>query len=82
MSYEKVAQAKRKIIGTKQTLKALKSGSVLEVVVALDADPLVTKKIIDLAELHKVPISTVDSMDTLGEVAGIDIGATTVAITR
>ncbi len=34
MSYDKVSQAKSIIIGTKQTVKALKRGSVKEVVVA------------------------------------------------
>ena len=43
MSYEKVSQAKNLIIGTKQTVRALKSGQATEVFVALDADPQITK---------------------------------------
>ena len=46
MSYEKVAQAKRFIVGTKQTVKALKTGNVKEVVIADDADPRVTAKVV------------------------------------
>ncbi|WP_407692001.1 ribosomal L7Ae/L30e/S12e/Gadd45 family protein [Radiobacillus deserti] len=39
MSYDKVAQVKTGlIIGTKQTLKAMKNGEVSEVVIADDAD--------------------------------------------
>ena len=38
MSYEKVEQAKKTIIGTKQTVKAIRSGVVKEVVIAKDAE--------------------------------------------
>ena len=42
MSYEKVIQAKRYVIGTKQTVKAIKAGNVIEVIIARDADPRLT----------------------------------------
>ena len=38
MSYEKVKQARKLVIGTKQTLKAIKNGIVKEVIIAEDAD--------------------------------------------
>jgi large subunit ribosomal protein L7A len=47
MSYEKVLQAKRFVIGTKQTVKALKEGNVRELIVASDADPKVTAKVVN-----------------------------------
>ena len=40
MSYEKVLQAQKLIIGTKQTVKALKQGVVNELIVAEDALPM------------------------------------------
>ena len=43
MSYEKVYQAKKTIIGTKQTVKAIKSGNVIEIIVAQDADDRITE---------------------------------------
>ena len=39
MSYEKVIQAKSVIIGTKQTIRALKNQLIQEVIIAEDADP-------------------------------------------
>lgn len=39
MSYEKVLQAKRIIVGTKQSAKSLKAGTISELLVAEDADP-------------------------------------------
>ena len=49
MSYEKVIQAKSVIIGTKQTIKALKNGIVQEVFIAEDADPLLTAHVVETA---------------------------------
>lgn len=81
MSYEKVAQAKSEIIiGTKQTLKAMKSGEVVEVITADDADQTMTMKVARLAKELKIPHARVSSMKELGNACGIDVGAATVAI--
>ncbi|AIE58636.1 50S ribosomal protein L7ae-like protein [Bacillus methanolicus] len=82
MSYEKVSQARNIIVGTKQAVKALKSGIVMELVIADDADPNVTAKVIDVAKEMNVPITRVDSMKKLGKACGIEVGAATVAIIR
>ncbi|KAF2422930.1 50S ribosomal protein L7ae-like protein [Bacillus subtilis] len=80
MSYEKVSQAKSIIIGTKQTVKALKRGSVKEVVVAKDADPILTSSVVSLAEDQGISVSMVESMKKLGKACGIEVGAAAVAI--
>ncbi|RWZ52160.1 50S ribosomal protein L7ae-like protein [Halobacillus fulvus] len=81
MSYEKVAQAKSQvIIGTKQTLKAMKNGEVHEVITADDADQSMTAKVVQMAKQLDIPHTTVPSMKELGESCGIDVGAATVAI--
>ncbi|WP_430789287.1 50S ribosomal protein L7ae-like protein [Virgibacillus flavescens] len=83
MSYEKVAQGQsRLIIGTKQTLKAMKNGDVSEVILADDADKHLTGKIADLAQELDIPCHYVDSMKKLGTACGIDVGASTVAIKK
>ena len=82
MSYEKVLQAKSFVIGTKQTVKALKEGNVRELIVANDADPKVTVKVVNEALDINVPILYVDSMLKLGKACGIEVGASTVAIIR
>lgn len=80
MSYDKVPQAKSIIIGTKQTVKALKRGSVKEVVVAIDADPILTSSVITLAKDQGIAVSMVESMKKLGKACGIEVGAAAVAI--
>ena len=82
MSYEKVLQANKIIIGTKQTVRALKDGNVQELVVATDADPKITAKMIQKAKESEIPILYVDSMKKLGRACGIEVGASAVAIIR
>lgn len=82
MSYEKVIQAKSVIIGTKQTIRALKNHLIQEVFVAKDADPFLTTRVVESATELNVPITYVDSMKMLGKACGIDVGAATVAIKK
>ncbi|ASK61663.1 50S ribosomal protein L7ae-like protein [Virgibacillus phasianinus] len=83
MSYEKVTKDQsRLIIGTKQTLKAMKNGVVSEVFLADDADKQLTEKIADLASELDIPCLRVDSMKKLGTACGIDVGASAVAIKK
>lgn len=81
MSYDKVKQAHKIIVGSKQTVKALKNGIVEEVLIASNADPRITAKVIDTAEKMNIPITYVDSMETLGRVCGLEVAAATVALT-
>ncbi|MBB3909044.1 50S ribosomal protein L7ae-like protein [Anoxybacteroides rupiense] len=82
MSYEKVLQAQQVLVGTKQTMRALKEGSAQEVVVAEDADPAITTKIMEAANKAGVPVTKVDSMKKLGEACEIQVRAAAVAIIR
>ena len=80
MSYEKVYQATKMVIGTKQTVKALRDGKAKELIVACDAEVKVTANVIKIAQELDVPILYVDSMDKLGKACGIAVGASTVVI--
>jgi large subunit ribosomal protein L7A len=82
MSYEKVAQAKKIIVGSKQTVKALKAGEVIELVIAKDADMKVTANLLQTAGEMNTAITYVDSMKNLGKACGIAVGASAVAITK
>ena len=81
MSYEKVEQAKKTIIGTKQTVKAIRAGDVIEVIVAKDAEGRVVNPVLDAAKSHGVPVNYVESREKLGDACGIQVGAAVVAIT-
>lgn len=81
MSYEKVMQVKSSVvIGTKQTLKAMKNGHISEVFVAVDADQHMIQKVTHLAEELGIPFHHVDSKKKLGVACGIEVGAAAVGI--
>ena len=80
MSYEKVKQATKTIIGTKQAVKAIKAGKVAEIIIAEDAEARVTEPVIALAKEHGVPVQYVESRTELGKACGIQVGASVVAI--
>lgn len=82
MSYEKVKQAKRIIVGSKQAVKALNAGEVQELIVAEDASQNMKQGLIRSAEEAKVAVSYVDSMKRLGRTCGISVGAAAVAILK
>lgn len=80
MSYEKVKQAGKISVGTKQTTKIVEQGLAREVFVAKDADPRITTKVVSLCKKMGVTVTHVDSMKLLGKSCGIEVGAAIVAI--
>ena len=83
MSYEKVTQAKsRLIIGTKQSLKAMKNGEICDVFIADDADRKITQEVIEMAGELSIPCHYVDSKKKLGRACGIEVHAATVSIRK
>ncbi|MBO9597936.1 MAG: ribosomal L7Ae/L30e/S12e/Gadd45 family protein [Cohnella sp.] len=82
MPYEKVKQAGKISIGTKQATKAIELGIAAEVFVAGDADPRITGKVANLCKKLGITVTYVDSMKQLGKSCGIDVGAAIVAIVK
>lgn len=80
MSYEKVEQAKKTIIGTKQAVKAIRNGMVTEVIIASDAAEQVVLPAKEEAINHAIPITYVDSRKKLGKACGIQVSASVVAL--
>jgi large subunit ribosomal protein L7A len=82
MSYDKVKQARKLSIGTKQTLRMLEAGKAAEVYVASDADAKVTSKVIQLCQKKGVKITYVDSKKKLGKACGIEVSAAVAAVCK
>lgn len=81
MSYDKVSQAKKLIIGTKQAVKTIRLNKAHEVFIAQDADERVTTPAIEEAAHQGVLLTYVDSRDELGKACGIQVAASVVVIT-
>ncbi|WP_442602716.1 ribosomal L7Ae/L30e/S12e/Gadd45 family protein [Paenibacillus sp. KN14-4R] len=80
MSYEKVKQAEKLSIGTKQATRSVELGKAKAVFIAKDTDLRLLNKITALCQRMDVEITYVDSMKLLGKACGIDVGAAMVAI--
>ncbi|MZQ74879.1 MAG: 50S ribosomal protein L7ae-like protein [Peptoclostridium sp.] len=71
-----------KVIGTKQTIRALKEDKVKLVLIAKDADEHIIKNTQEIAAQKNVEINYVESMQQLGIACGIQVGAATVGILK
>lgn len=76
---EKLRSAK-KLTGVRQVGRALRSGKVLSVYLAEDAEPKITEPIEHLCREHSVPLEKVESMAILGEYCNISVGSAVAAI--
>lgn len=77
---ERLQTANQIAVGTKQTLKALQSGSASTVYVAQDAEERVVAPVKRLGAEKGIPVVQVDTMAHLGRLCRIDVGAAAVAI--
>ena len=82
MSHEALRTAKRKTVGTKETIKALERGEVQVVYVARDAETTVLKDLKELCKQKGISIVEIDTMLQLGKACGIEVGAASAAILR
>lgn len=77
---EQFCGARRKVVGTKQTLKALEKGEAVMVLLAEDAEAKVSAPVADLAGSKGVKVCHVGSMSDLGKICGIKVKAAAAAI--
>ncbi len=80
LSLSLIKSARRKVVGTKETLKALEKGEARLVLVARDAENRVVKPVVDFSEDRGVEINYVEDMKELGKACGIKVGAAVAAI--
>lgn len=79
---EKLECAKKKTVGTKQTMKAVQSGKAKIVFLAEDADNHVTNPIYDLCKAKGVEVIKVTSMMEVGKACKIEVGSAVAAILK
>ena len=75
-------RAAHKVIGVKQSKKAIRDGAAAEVYVALDAEKRVVGPIYELCSETDTRITEITTMAELGDAAGIDVGAAVVTVLR
>jgi large subunit ribosomal protein L7A len=79
---ELIRSARRKVVGAKQTLKALEKGEALYVYVATDAEEKVIRPVLAICENSGINPHYVETMQQLGKLCGIKVKAAVAAITE
>jgi len=72
----------KKVVGFKQSIKAIQNGSVNAVYLANDAEARLIEKIVELCEENSLEVHYVDTMKDLGKLCGIDVGAASAVILK
>lgn len=75
-------KAGRKVVGAKQTKRALGDGTAVRVYVAEDADPRVVEPVEVMCQERGVPVERVERMKELGSACGIAVGSAVAALLR
>ncbi len=75
-------RAAHKVVGVKQSKKAVRDGGALKVYIALDAEKRVVGPVYELCSQSGVPVQEIATMKELGDSVGIDVGAAVVAVLR
>lgn len=71
-----------KVVGAKQTRRAIDSAAAVRVFLAADADPRITGPVESLCIEKGVPVEKTASMRELGSACGIAVGAAVAALVR
>lgn len=71
-----------KVVGKKQTLRALEKGQATVLYVANDAQKQVTIRSIELAKSQDLPIVYIDTMEELGKVCEVEVKTATAALIK
>lgn len=66
-------------VGIKQVLKAVETGEVSKVYIGKDADTNIVNSLIQSCKDKDIEIIEIDSMERLGQLAGIEVKAATAA---
>ena len=71
-----------KVVGVKQSRRAIREGRAVQVFLADNADPALTAPLAQLCEAEGIPVERAATMEELGKAAGIQVGAAVVALLR
>ena len=78
-----IKENKEKIIGLKQTLRAIQQDKVVQVFIANDIEDHIINKITVLCKDKKIPFTTLNlTQKELGRLCQIEVGASVVAIIK
>ncbi len=79
---DELKSSKKRIIGLKQTVKAVSENKVYKVYIANDADNYIKSSILKACNGKDLEILYVNTMKELGEACGIEVKASTASLLK
>ncbi|HEY8463878.1 MAG TPA: ribosomal L7Ae/L30e/S12e/Gadd45 family protein [Bacillota bacterium] len=80
---QQIKDIKDKIVGLKQTLRALQQGKIAKVYIANDVDEHVWRKVTTACREYQVPLVKLNcNQGELGQICQIEVGAAVVALPK
>ena len=79
---EMLKQADKRVVGSKQVLRALNEDKAARVFLGRDADGFIYYRINGLCEEKRVPVTVVDSMQELGKLCMVNVKAASAAVLK
>ncbi|MDH7479791.1 MAG: ribosomal L7Ae/L30e/S12e/Gadd45 family protein [Syntrophomonadaceae bacterium] len=82
MGVESLKAARRRTVGTRQTLRAVENDQAACVFLARDAEERVIRDLLQMCGTKGIEVQWVETMELLGKACGIQVGAASAAILK
>jgi large subunit ribosomal protein L7A len=79
---EQLRQPDKRVVGTKQVLRAVENGKAARVFLCKDADDYIYRQVQAACETHHVPVTVTDSMEKLGKLCLVGVKTASAALLK
>ena len=79
---EQLRHPEKRVVGTKQVLRAVRDGKATHVFLCKDADEFIYRQVEAACQEHQVPVTVTDSMEKLGKLCLIGVKTATAALLK
>lgn len=77
---DQLRQPGKRVVGTKQVLRAVRDGRAVRVFVSRDADDFIYRQVQAACDEHQVPVTAVDTMEKLGKLCLVGVPTAAAAL--
>lgn len=79
---EQLRQPEKRVVGTKQVLRAVRDGRAVHVFLCKDADEYIYRQVESACEEKGVPVTVTDSMEKLGKLCLVGVKTASAALLK
>lgn len=79
---EQLRMPERRVVGTKQVLRAVRDGRASRVFLCKDADEFIYRQVETACEAARIPLTVLDSMEKLGRLCLVSVKTASAALLK